>query len=105
MLLLALRDDEQVFAFSPIAQGLLRLANSSAPLANNMIPAALNSRVECWPNHFICGNADTKDANIAPMPSITKRLGNAQHIKVEKEVNKPSQFIAPEVEIIPFVIF
>ncbi len=47
MFLLALRDDEQVFAFLPMAQGLLRLMNNNTPLANNMIPATLNRMSEC----------------------------------------------------------
>lgn len=98
MFLLALRELEQVFAFAPREHGLFRLKNNTEPLAANIIPARVNRVEEFSPNHFICGNADTSEANITPMPSITKRLGKAQHIKVEKDVNNPNQSIVPESE-------
>ena len=41
-------------------------------------------------SHTSHGAADTRPATAAPMPSVTKSAGRAQHINVPNDVNKLS---------------
>lgn len=91
-----MRDDAH--ALPPlISHGLLRLLNIKKQLMASIDPANIKSALECCPNHFNCGTEETDEASMPPNPSITRKLGIAQHISVDREEKSDRYETSPDL--------
>jgi len=86
--LLTLFIDAQDFANLGSTGQLCLLIKIKYPLTINKKPANKNITPLLCASQVIAGKLADKEANVAPIPRVTKIIGNAQQKTVDKEVNK-----------------
>jgi len=71
-----------------IGQGRFLALYCAMPAIVSITPAPIKSAVLCSDNQMSPGAAETRPANVAPIPSVTNSAGSAQQTSVLAEVKR-----------------